>query len=101
MSFDAVTISGEQEGGTLAAVIRANLQGPSWTQIRRFIETRRVRINGELCLDPARRLREGQVIEILDRPAPKPRQPESIKIVYLDTHLVVVEKPSGISTVRY
>src|SRR5206468_11347823 len=65
------------------------------------IETHRVRINGELCLDPARRLREGQVIEILDRPAPKPRQPESVKIVYLDTHLVVVEKPSGISTVRH
>jgi 23S rRNA pseudouridine1911/1915/1917 synthase len=46
-------------------------------------------------------LREGQVIEILDRPAPRPRQHEVIKIAYLDTHLVVVEKPSGVSTVRH
>src|SRR5207302_788231 len=100
-SSDAFTTSSEQEGGTLAAAIRAHLQGYSWTQIRRLIETRNIRIDGELCLDPARRLREGQVIEILDRPAPKPRQPESVKIVYLDTHLVVIEKPSGISTVRH
>jgi 23S rRNA pseudouridine1911/1915/1917 synthase len=73
----------------------------SWNQARRIIETRRVRINGELCLDPACRLHEGQVIEILDRPAPKPRQHETVKIVYLDTHVVVVEKPSGVSTVRH
>src|SRR5437879_1306015 len=101
MSSDAVTISSEQEGGTLAAAIRAHLQGHSWTQIRRLIETRHVRIDGELCLDPARRLREGQVVEILDRPAPRPRQHKTVKIAYLDTHLVVVEKPSGISTVRH
>jgi 23S rRNA pseudouridine1911/1915/1917 synthase len=101
MAFGSWTISLEQAGGTLASVIRIGLPSYSWNQVRRFIETRHVRINGELCLDPARRLREGQVIEILDRPAPKPRQEESIKIVHLDTHIVVVEKPSGISTVRH
>jgi 23S rRNA pseudouridine1911/1915/1917 synthase len=73
----------------------------SWNRIRRLIESRRVKVNGELCLDPARRLREGQVVEILDRPAPKPRQYEKVKIAYLDTHIVVVEKPSGVSTVRH
>jgi len=101
MSFDSLRISSEQEGSTLAAVLRSQMPEHSWAQVRRLIETRHVRINGELCLDPARRLREGQTIEILDRPAPKPRQPESIKIVHLDTHIVVVEKPSGISTVRH
>jgi 23S rRNA pseudouridine1911/1915/1917 synthase len=101
MALNLLTISSEQTGGTLAAIIRAHLPGYSWNQVRRIIETRRLSINGELCLDPARRLREGQIIEILDRPAPKPRQPETIKIVHLDTHIVVVEKPSGISTVRH
>jgi 23S rRNA pseudouridine1911/1915/1917 synthase len=41
------------------------------------------------------------LVEILDRSAQKPRQYEAIKIAYLDQHLVVVEKPSGISTVRH
>jgi 23S rRNA pseudouridine1911/1915/1917 synthase len=101
MSFKSLSISSEQEGCTLAAALRSKMPEYSWTQVRRFIETRHVRINGELCLDPARRLREGLVIEILDRPAPKPREQESIKMVHLDTHVVVVEKPSGISTVRH
>src|SRR5260370_7286207 len=88
----------EQAGITLAAFLRNHLPGRSWAQIRRLIESRRVRIEGELCLDPARRLREGLLVEILDRPAPRPAQHEAVKIVYLDQHLVVVEKPTRIST---
>src|SRR5437870_5919331 len=98
VSFD---ISPEQAGATLAAALRTHLSKHSWTQVRHFIETRHVRIDSEVCLDPARRLREGQMVEILDRPAPKPRQYEAIKIAYLDTHIAVIEKPSGISTVRH
>ncbi len=101
MIFDQLRISPEQDGRTLAAILRASLPEYSWTKVRRLIEARSVRINGELCLDPARRLREGQVVEILDQPAPKLRRHEIVKIAYLDTHLVVVEKPSGISTVRH
>jgi 23S rRNA pseudouridine1911/1915/1917 synthase len=101
MSSDLFGISSEQTGVTLAAILRSHLPGHSWNQIRRLIETRHVRIDGELCLDPARRLREGQVVEILDRPVPKPRQHETVKISYLDTHIVVIEKPSGVSTVRH
>src|SRR6266478_5266392 len=101
MSSDALIISSEQAGGTLAAILRAGLPGHSWTQVRRLIETHRIRIDGDLCLDPARRLREGQIVESLDRPAPRPRQHETVRIAYLDTHLVIVEKPSGISTVRH
>jgi 23S rRNA pseudouridine1911/1915/1917 synthase len=101
MSLESVTISREQAAVTLAAFLRARLHGHSWSQVHRLIETRHARIDGQLCLDPARRLREGQVIEILDRPAPKPRPHETIRIAYLDTHLVVVEKPSGVSTVRH
>ncbi len=101
MSPQEFTTSAEQAGTTLAAFLRNHLPGRSWAQVRRLIESRRVRIEGELCLDPARRLREGLLVEILDRSAPKPRQHEAVRIVYLDQHLVVVEKPSGISTVRH
>lgn len=101
MSSIVLTISSEQDEATLAAIVRAHLPGHSWTQVRRLIEGRRVKINGELCLDPARRLRDGQVVEILNRPAPEPQRHEAVRIVYLDSHIVVVEKPSGISTVRH
>jgi 23S rRNA pseudouridine1911/1915/1917 synthase len=86
---------------TLAAFLRAHLPGQSWNQVRRLIETRRARINGDLCIDPARRVHEGEVVEFLDRPAPKPRHEEALALVHLDEHLVVVEKPAGIPTVRH
>lgn len=94
-------IAAEQAGTTVAAALRARLRGESWSQVRRLIATRRVRLNGELCLDSARRLKEGDTIELLARPAPPPRAQEAVIIRHLDEHLVVVEKPSGVSTVRH
>jgi 23S rRNA pseudouridine1911/1915/1917 synthase len=100
-SLTPFALPAEQAGLTLAAVLRQRLPGQSWNQVRRLIETRRARVNDELCLDPARRLKEGETIELLARPATKPRQAENLVIRHLDEHLVVVEKPSGISTVRH
>src|SRR5438874_7214363 len=101
MAFEPFPVSAEQAGVTLAAVLRQRLPGQSWSQVRRLIEARRVRVNGELCLDPARRLREGCTVELLARPLPRPRQPEMLTLRHLDEHLVVVEKPSGLATVRH
>lgn len=91
----------EQAGLTLAALLRQHLPGQSWNQVRRLIAARRARVNGELCLDPARRLKQGETVELLAAPAAKPRQEEAIVVRHLDEHLVVVEKPSGIPTVRH
>lgn len=101
MSAETFTISPEQAGVTLAALLRRRLPGHSWSQVRRIIETRRVRLGEDLCLDPARRLRAGEVVELLPRPLAKPRRQEEITIRYLDEHLVIVEKPAGLSTVRH
>lgn len=94
-------VRAEQAGVTLAAFLRAHLPGLSWNQVRRLVETRRVRVGGDLCLDPARRLREGSVVELTLLSAPKPREHEAIRLRYLDPHLVVVEKPAGLCTVRH
>jgi 23S rRNA pseudouridine1911/1915/1917 synthase len=94
-------VSAEHAEETLAAFLRALLPGKSWSAVRRLIETRRAKVNGELCLDPARRVHEGEVIEVLPRPAAKPKQPVRVTIRHLDEHLVVVEKPSGVNTVRH
>jgi 23S rRNA pseudouridine1911/1915/1917 synthase len=94
-------VTAEHSEKTLAAVLRTLLPGQSWSEVRRLIESRRAKINGELCFDAARRVHEGEVVEVLPRPAPKPRQPEQVAIRHLDGHIVVVEKPSGINTVRH
>jgi 23S rRNA pseudouridine1911/1915/1917 synthase len=100
-SFEPFAIPAEQAGLTLAAWLRLRLPGQSWNQVRRLVESRRVRIDGELCLDAARRLREGVRVELLARPAPRPRQAEALLLCHLDEHLVVVEKPSGVATARH
>jgi len=95
------TISPDLAGQTLAAILRAHLAGQSWNQVRRLIATRHATVNGELCTDPARRLKEGDRVEILTRPVAKPRRAETIVIRHLDEHIVVVEKPAGMATVRH
>src|SRR5262249_58473812 len=100
-SLDPFVVAAEHAEKTLAALLRTLLPGHTWSQVRRLIETRHARVNGELCLDPARRVHEGETVELLARPAPRPRQPEMIALRHLDEHVVVVEKPSGMSTVRH
>jgi 23S rRNA pseudouridine1911/1915/1917 synthase len=86
---------------TLAALLRQWLPGQSWSQVRQLVESRRVRINDELWLDPARRLKENDKVEVLAQAVPKVPTLAAINLRYLDAHLVVVEKPAGISTVRH
>src|SRR5438067_8859021 len=95
-------ITPEFAGQTIAAVVRAHQPGKSWNDARRFIAQRHVQINGELCLDPARRVKENDTITLLAKPAPVPAAiREELNIRHLDEHVVVVEKPSGINTVRH
>ena len=90
---------------TLAKVLRSRLHEslPSWAVVRRLIESRKVLINGNVCTDSARRLKEGELIEVLANSAhrAKTATPGGLVIRYLDDHIVVVEKPSGLNTVRH
>src|SRR5205807_1320126 len=72
MSAQTFTIDATQAGVTLASFVRARLPGQSWGQIRRLIETRRTKVNGEVCFDSARRLKDGESVELLEAPAAKP-----------------------------
>jgi 23S rRNA pseudouridine1911/1915/1917 synthase len=94
-------VATEQAGQTLAALLRQWLPGQSWSQVRKLIAGRRVHLNGELWLDDARRLKAGDTVEILAKAVPPPKLIDAIVIRHIDTHLVVIEKPSGISTVRH
>jgi 23S rRNA pseudouridine1911/1915/1917 synthase len=97
-----LAIDGDLVGQTLAAALRRAKPELSWSQARRLIETRHVRINGELWLDAARRLNAGDVVEVLARPERLPKAfAQDLVVRHLDDHVVVVEKPAGINTVRH
>ncbi|HEX4590609.1 MAG TPA: S4 domain-containing protein, partial [Gemmataceae bacterium] len=85
--MDPFTIPTEQAGETLAAVLRTLLPGQSWKQVRQVVAGRRVKINGELWLDPARRLKPGDTVEMLGRPEKLPEAfTEDLVVRYLDGH---------------
>jgi 23S rRNA pseudouridine1911/1915/1917 synthase len=94
-------VAAELANQTLAAALRRWLPGDSWSQVRRLIAARRVKINGELWLDDARRLKEGDRVEVLARPERSPELLDQLVLRHVDEHVVVVEKPSGIPTVRH
>jgi len=86
---------------TLSAALRTWLPGQSWSQIRNLIQTRRVMVSGNLCLDQGRRLTLRDVVKVLAHSMAPPPTEQSVRICYLDEHVVVVEKPSGVTTVRH
>jgi len=100
----AWVIPAELSGRPLDGVVRA-LAGVSWSEARRFIETGKIRVAGEIVTDAERKVRRGGRVS-LDMRAPKPRTRrlrslEGELIVYIDASVVVVRKPAGVSTVPF
>jgi 23S rRNA pseudouridine1911/1915/1917 synthase len=81
------------------------LAGVPWSEARSAVLTGKVRIGGETVLDLLRYVYTGNVLS-LHPAAPKPRttQVKALDrdlIVYVDSEVVVVRKPTGISTVPF
>jgi 23S rRNA pseudouridine1911/1915/1917 synthase len=101
MDLHTFPVAADQVGRTLAAVLRERMPDCSWSEIKQMVAARRARIDGEICVDPARRLREGQTVVLAASAPRQPRKHPEIVIRHLDQHVVVVEKPSGLCTVRH
>lgn len=94
-------VAAEHAGTTLAAFLKTACGPSSWAAAQKLARSRRVLVDGNVCTDPARRLRGGEVIKLLATAAPAPPKPEDVSVVYLDDALVVVDKPSGLTTTRH
>jgi 23S rRNA pseudouridine1911/1915/1917 synthase len=90
-----------QVDATLATALREWLPGKSWSQVRGLLQSRRVMLSGNICVDPARRLGLNDVVKILQHPATPPPKETDVRVRYLDAHVVVVEKPAGMTTTRH
>jgi 23S rRNA pseudouridine1911/1915/1917 synthase len=91
----------EHDGLSLPQAIKQLIADASWSQIRKLIAGRQVQVNGNLCLDEGRRVKARDVLKVWDHPLAKPPEAPDVKIVYLDEHLVVVQKPAGVTTLRH
>lgn len=101
MSGKAGSVSPEQDGATISAVVR-ELCGLPWSKARELCTSGRVRVDGRRALDPAARVRAGAQVEVDER-APRLRKGVLARerIVHVDADVVVVDKPAGVLTVPY
>lgn len=90
-----------ERGLLLQNLIRAKRPEWSWGQVRKLIAGRRITVDGNLCLDGQRKLREDEVVKVLAQSLPPLPTADDVELVYLDDQVVVVNKPTGITSVRH
>jgi 23S rRNA pseudouridine1911/1915/1917 synthase len=95
----------EREAGhTLAAAVRRRAPtGTSWNEVRDAIRLGKVTVAGDRALDPARRVAPGESVELVPH-ARRIRAAQAgprVRIVFEDADVVVIDKPSGVSSVPF
>jgi 23S rRNA pseudouridine1911/1915/1917 synthase len=93
------SVPAESANKTVLAVLRTIVPGESWSKLRQRLQKSLVSVNGVACMDDARRVDEGDVIQLHERPLQTPKQ-KDVRVVSIDPHIVVVEKPAGMMTHR-
>jgi 23S rRNA pseudouridine1911/1915/1917 synthase len=92
--------AGDGDPPRLAAFVRARTRRP-WGEVKRWIETGKLAVDGVATLDAGASVRPGAVV-VLEPSAPRPRDPgREVRIAFEDPQLVVVDKPAGVSSVPY
>jgi 23S rRNA pseudouridine1911/1915/1917 synthase len=101
LAASTFTIDDAERDLTLAATLRRRLPETTWSEARRLCETGKVRLDGEVVLDSAARIRASRELSI-DMAAPRPReQVAGFRVAFEDGHLVIIEKPAGVMSVPY
>src|SRR4051812_43760984 len=98
MSAQTFHLAAELNGQTLAAALKRLQSDQSWNQIRKLIAARRVQVNGNLCFDEERKVKAGDVVKILDHSVAPPATAADVRLVYIDEHLLVIQKPANVTT---
>ena len=101
--LEPFTVPQDLSGAALDAVVRSGF-GLSWGRARDLVRRGKVAIDGKTTTEPVKYVRTGAVVTI-DLAARNTRTiatdlPEGA-LVHVDPHIVVVDKPAGISTVPF
>jgi 23S rRNA pseudouridine1911/1915/1917 synthase len=105
-----VVVGAKDAGRTVADLLRRHFHqsGPA---LKTLVSSGRVWLGGRRCTSLGWRVRAGQRLEIRLPTKNKPQTPSTsrkakaqshgIHICYVDEHIVVVDKPAGLTTVRH
>lgn len=93
-------VSAEDIGKPLVHFLSLKLPEVPANTVRKFPPNRHIQLNGNLCVDGKRLLKKGDVVKYFPFPLAPAASPENVHIIFRDSHLVVVDKPSGITSVR-
>jgi 23S rRNA pseudouridine1911/1915/1917 synthase len=94
-------VTSQHAAHALQAALRAWLPDASWSRIKRLIADRHVQINGNVCVDATRSLQLGEVVRVSAHPLVPAVRAEDVQLVHVDPHVVVVDKPAGVTTLRH
>lgn len=94
-------VAAEQADIPVLKALRGWMPGQSWAKVRELLQGRRVMVSGNLCVDEGRRLKAEEVVKVLAHPQAAPPQDDDVRIRHLDAHVVVVEKPGGMTSLRH
>jgi len=86
------------EGERIDRWLAATLPDLSRSRIKALIAQGGVLVDGEACLDPARKLRAGRRVTVAVpdlAPAEPAAQPMALDVLFEDPHLILVDKPAG------
>jgi 23S rRNA pseudouridine1911/1915/1917 synthase len=90
----------DQAGITVAAFVKARAN-VAWSVAKRHVTTGKVFVDGACVTEVDHRLAAGQSVE-LELTAPRPHDPAREGVLaYDDPHVVVIDKPAGVSSVPY
>lgn len=102
-----ITVTPADSGQTLASLLRRRLR-LSARQVQDLLRSGAVRLAGAICRDPDRRVRPGQQIHVRAGMPSRVRSATggvwrgpSPSVRFADEHVVVVDKPAGLTTMRH
>jgi len=87
------------EANRLDRFLASQAAGFSRTRLKALIEDGHVRVNGEICRDPARKLPPEAEVALNEPPAEETDvlgEDIPLDVVFEDEHLIVIDKPAGL-----
>ena len=88
----------EPADATLLAWLAARYPTAKRQTLRRMLQAGRVRINGRLVWNAKQPVEAGDDVTVADPVVPQAARPASLRVVYEDDDVVVVDKPAGLLT---
>jgi 23S rRNA pseudouridine1911/1915/1917 synthase len=86
---------------TLVAALRSWRPELSWGDAKQLLSSRRISVNGAICVDHGRRVKKGDVVHLFDTPRTPQPTAADVELLYCDPQVVVVVKPALMTTLRH